>query len=86
MQVKRQRSSGWQRRAGFTLVEMPAVIAIMVTLAGLLLPAIVKVREAARSTTCASNLCQFCLGQAQLLEANRAYLPCRYEVCCHRSA
>jgi prepilin-type N-terminal cleavage/methylation domain-containing protein/prepilin-type processing-associated H-X9-DG protein len=72
----RQRAPG---RRGFTLVEMLVVIAIIVALAALLLPAIVKARESARSTTCISNLHQISLGQSQFLEANRAYLPYRWE-------
>jgi prepilin-type processing-associated H-X9-DG protein/prepilin-type N-terminal cleavage/methylation domain-containing protein len=66
-------------RTGFTLVEMLVVISIIVALAGLLLPAIVKAREAARSTTCVSNLRQINLGQQQFYDANRAFLPYRYE-------
>jgi prepilin-type processing-associated H-X9-DG protein/prepilin-type N-terminal cleavage/methylation domain-containing protein len=66
-------------RAGFTLVELLIVISIIVTLAALLLPAILKSREAARSSTCLSNLRQLYLGHAQFLDANRAYMPYRYE-------
>jgi prepilin-type processing-associated H-X9-DG protein len=73
------------RRAAFTLVEMLVVISIIVALVALLLPAILKAREAARSTTCTSNLRQICLGQAQFLEANRAYLPYRYEDANHNN-
>ena len=67
------------RARGFTLVEMLVVIAIIVTLAAILLPAVLKAREAARSSDCMSNLRQINLGLAQFLEANRAYLPYRWE-------
>ncbi len=64
---------------GFTLVEMLVVIAIMVALAALLLPAVLKARESSRSTQCRSNLRQLYLGHAQFLEANRAFMPYRFE-------
>ncbi|MEZ6067631.1 MAG: DUF1559 domain-containing protein [Planctomycetaceae bacterium] len=46
-------------RGGFTLVELLVVIAIIAILAAFLFPAIQQVREAARSSTCKSQLRQF---------------------------
>jgi prepilin-type N-terminal cleavage/methylation domain-containing protein/prepilin-type processing-associated H-X9-DG protein len=50
--------SDHRRRPGFTLIELLVVIAIIAILAAILFPVFARAREAARATTCRSNLKQ----------------------------
>jgi prepilin-type N-terminal cleavage/methylation domain-containing protein/prepilin-type processing-associated H-X9-DG protein len=54
-----------QRRRGFTLIELLVVIAIIAILAAILFPVFARAREAARKTSCASNLNQ--IGKAMMM-------------------
>jgi len=65
--------------AAFTLIEMLVVLAIIGTMAALLLPALVSAREKARQTECVSNLRQCGLGFEMYLQEYNGYYPVVHE-------
>jgi prepilin-type N-terminal cleavage/methylation domain-containing protein len=63
------------RSKGFTLVELLVVIGIIAILIAILLPALNKARQAAKTATCLSNVRQLALGAVMYWEASKGYSP-----------
>src|SRR3954452_12969436 len=62
-------------RRAFTLVELLVVIGIIAVLIGILLPALNRAREAAKSTACLSNIRQLSVAFVMYANENKGCLP-----------
>jgi prepilin-type N-terminal cleavage/methylation domain-containing protein len=71
-----------QRRSkrGFTLIELLVVIAIIAILAAILFPVFAKAREAARKTSCSSNLKQIATGMLMYVQDYDEVYPAAYAI------
>jgi prepilin-type N-terminal cleavage/methylation domain-containing protein len=66
------------RRSGFTLVELLVVIAIISILAGLLLPALARAQQGAKTSNCLGNMRQIMVLEQFYATAYDGFLPFNY--------
>ena len=69
--------------AGFTLLELLVVMAIIALLAALLLPALARARESGRRTACGQNLHQLSLALTLYAGDNQDVLPAPQQTSAH---
>jgi prepilin-type N-terminal cleavage/methylation domain-containing protein/prepilin-type processing-associated H-X9-DG protein len=67
------------RKHGFTLVELLVVMGIISVLIAMLLPALNKARDSAKTVQCASNMRQIGLAFIMYANDNHSYLPAFYD-------
>jgi len=70
-----------KRLHGFTLIELLVVMGIIAILAAMLFPVFARAREAARKTTCLSNLRQLGMASHMYSQDWDNWLPCDYYAC-----
>lgn len=63
------------RTRGFTLVELLVVVAIVSLLVSLLLPALARARDSAKTVVCLSNMRQMAIGTVMYTHDNHDFLP-----------
>lgn len=73
----KNRQVGYPIRRGFTLIEVLVVVAVIAILAAILFPVFARAREAARTSTCRSNLHQIGLALGMYARDYDGKLPPR---------
>lgn len=69
-----------RRAGGFTLIELLVVIAIIAILAAILFPVFAQAREAARKTSCTSNVKQLGLGMLMYVQDYDERFPLQFYI------
>ena len=67
------------KRQGFTLIELLVVVSIIALLVSILLPALGRARESAKTVVCASHLRQLGFGLIYYAGDNQGFLPIGYD-------
>lgn len=75
--LRERRCRKYGRLAGFTLVELLVVCAVIAILASLLLPALHQAKQKARETQCVGNLRQWAFALSMYLHENNDFIPRR---------